>query len=99
MLDEFKNKKAVCFAGLGNPGNFYDLLKENNVNIVEQIENLLIEYLKKHDIITVAEFRELAQTSRKYAVPFLEFCDDAGLTVRNGNYRKLRKTNVSNGGE
>ena len=68
-------------------------------DIVEQIENLLIDYLKKHDIITVAEFRELAQTSRKYAVPFLEFCDDAGLTVRNGNYRKLRKTNVSNGGE
>ena len=66
---------------------------------VEQIENLLINYLKKHDIITVAEFRELAQTSRKYAVPFLEFCDDAGLTVRNGNYRQLRKTNVSNGGE
>ena len=60
---------------------------------VEQIENLLINYLKKHDIITVAKFRELAQTSRKYAVPFLEFCDGAGLTVRNGNYRKLRKTN------
>ena len=36
--DEFKNKKAVCFAGIGNPGNFYDLLKENNVNIVEQID-------------------------------------------------------------
>jgi len=66
---------------------------------VQQIESLLINYLKKHDIITVAEFRELAQTSRKYAVPFLEFCDDAGLTVRNGNHRKLRKTNVSNGGE
>ena len=66
---------------------------------VQQIESLLINYLKKHDIITVAEFRELAQTSRKYAVPFLEFCDGAGLTVRNGNYRQLRKTNVSNGGE
>ncbi len=59
---------------------------------IKQIENLLIDYLERHDIITVAEFRELAQTSRKYAVPFLEFCDSIGLTVRNGNYRRLRNS-------
>lgn len=59
---------------------------------IKQIENLLIDYLERHDIITVAEFRELAQTSRKYAVPFLEFCDSIGLTVRSGNYRRLRNS-------
>ncbi len=32
-LDKFKNKKVVAFAGIGNPSNFFDLLKENNINL------------------------------------------------------------------
>ena len=32
-LDKFKNKKIVAFAGIGNPSNFFKLLKENNINI------------------------------------------------------------------
>ena len=34
---EFKNKKVIAFAGIGNPENFFDLLKENKMNIVEKI--------------------------------------------------------------
>lgn len=55
------------------------------------IVSSLTDYLEKNDIITVAEFRELAETSRKYAVPFLEYCDGQGLTVREGNHRRLRQ--------
>ena len=81
------------FYALVNLGRLVKIQEEIFVHkdAIEQIENLLIGYLEKHDIITVAEFRELAQTSRKYAVPFLEFCDGVGLTVRNGNHRRLRK--------
>ena len=57
----------------------------------EAIVSSLTDYLEKNDIITVAEFRELAETSRKYAVPFLEYCDGQGLTVREGNHRRLRQ--------
>ena len=32
----FKNKKVIAFAGIGNPNNFFDLLKENNINVIEQ---------------------------------------------------------------
>ena len=32
-LDKFKNKKVVAFARIGNPSNFFKLLKENNINI------------------------------------------------------------------
>ena len=49
-----------------------------------------IDYLRENGIITVAEFRELARTSRKYAVPFLEYCDSKGVTHREGDHRKLR---------
>jgi len=36
-IDEFKNNKVVAFAGIGNPDNFFNLLKENNVNVLESI--------------------------------------------------------------
>ena len=28
-IDRFKDKKICAFAGIGNPSNFFDLLKEN----------------------------------------------------------------------
>jgi len=37
-INEFQNKKVVAFAGIGNPKNFFDLLKNNKFNIVETIE-------------------------------------------------------------
>ncbi len=36
-LNDFKNKKIVSFAGIGNPINFFNLLKNNQMNVVEQI--------------------------------------------------------------
>ena len=32
-LDKFKNKDVIAFAGIGNPSNFFKLLKENNINV------------------------------------------------------------------
>ena len=82
------------FYALMNLGRFIRI--ENDLFIHTQmfdtIVNSLTDYLEKNDIITVAEFRELAQTSRKYAVPFLEYCDGQGLTIREGNHRRLRKS-------
>ena len=34
-IHEFKNKKIICFAGIGNPVNFFDLLTDNKLNILE----------------------------------------------------------------
>ena len=36
-IDDFKNKKIICFAGIGNPSNFFDLLRENKINVFKQI--------------------------------------------------------------
>jgi len=33
-IDRFKEKKICAFAGIGNPKNFFELLKENNLNLV-----------------------------------------------------------------
>ena len=32
-LEKFRNKKLVAFAGIGNPENFFELLKKNNLNL------------------------------------------------------------------
>ena len=37
-IDEFKNKKVTAFAGIGNPENFFTLLKDNNINVVKEIK-------------------------------------------------------------
>ncbi len=33
-VDRFKEKKICAFAGIGNPSNFFELLKENNLNLI-----------------------------------------------------------------
>ena len=37
-INEFQNKNVTAFAGIGNPENFFDLLKNNKVNIVETVK-------------------------------------------------------------
>ncbi len=36
-LSVLSNKKLIAFAGIGNPINFFDFLKSNNLNIVKEI--------------------------------------------------------------
>ena len=36
-IDRFKEKKIYAFAGIGNPSNFFDLLKENKLNLINTI--------------------------------------------------------------
>ncbi|HZV77034.1 MAG TPA: selenocysteine-specific translation elongation factor [Candidatus Babeliales bacterium] len=59
-----------------------------------QIANLrarLEAHFRNHDRMTAAEFRDMLGTSRKYAMPLLEWLDAHGVTIRNGDYRTLRK--------
>lgn len=48
-------------------------------------------HLRENGRMTAADFRDLLGTSRKYAVPLLEWLDARGVTIRNGDYRTLRK--------
>ena len=79
------------FFALLNLGRFVKIADNYFIHetVFEETRELLITYLRENDIIAVAEFRETAQTSRKYAVPFLEYCDSQNITVRDGNVRRL----------
>ena len=52
-----------------------------------QLRDLLQEMPEE---FKVSDFRDAAGLSRKYAVPFLEWADKEGLTVRRGDTRRLR---------
>ena len=45
--------------------------------------------LRAEQRLSVARFRDLVGTSRKYAVPLLEYFDRIGVTVREGDDRRL----------
>lgn len=54
--------------------------------IHEKIEG----FIDRNGRMTMAEFRDQLGTSRKYAVPLLEWFDSRGITVRSGDVRMLR---------
>jgi len=58
----------------------YDLM-------VERIRTML----QQKERISLAEVRDLFHTSRKYAQALLEHLDALGITMRDGDFRKLRK--------
>lgn len=55
----------------------------------------LVSEVKKHfattETLTVAQFRDRFQTSRRYALAFLEHLDAQGVTIREGDVRRLAK--------
>ncbi len=57
---------------------------------VERVRADLRRYLEEKKEITMAEFRDLANTSRKFAVPLMEYFDSQKLTQRVGDKRVLR---------
>ena len=63
------------------------------VFLKKNYDDMLAFVLEKLNIdgnITVAQFRDKFQTSRKYALGFLEYLDSIGITYRDGDFRKLK---------
>lgn len=56
---------------------------------LEEAESSLVKYLKEHGEVSVGEARALWQTSRKYAVPLLEYFDQKHVTRRQGDKRTI----------
>ena len=56
---------------------------------LEEIEHGLVDYLDRNREMSVSAFRDLVGTTRKYAVPLLNYFDNKGVTVRKGDVRVL----------
>ena len=58
---------------------------------IEGLTKTLVEALKKNGEITPAQFKDLIQASRKFAIPLLEYFDQSKVTIRVGDKRVLRE--------
>ena len=91
-LDKFKNKKVLAFAGIGNPSNFFDLLKENNIsvkktnsypdhhNYSEKDYSYLIKQ-NEHDVLLVTTEKDYSRLSEKMKQSF--DCVEVDLEIEN----------------
>jgi selenocysteine-specific elongation factor len=60
-----------------------------NREVYEEMAQRIRDELHERKAITVAEVRDLFGTSRKYALALMEHLDDIGVTVREGDERRL----------
>ena len=54
-----------------------------------QAKEIIGSYIKENGSIQLAETRDLLKTSRKYALPLLEYLDQVKFTRRKGDLRVL----------
>ena len=57
---------------------------------ISQLKQRLIEHLKVSKEMTPGDFRKIANVSRKYLIPLLEYFDREKVTMRVGDKRLLR---------
>ena len=60
-------------------------------SVYQRMISLLKEFFAKKPEMAVSEFRDVLGTTRKYALPYLEYLDSHKLTMRVGDLRKPLK--------
>ena len=58
-LDKFKSDKYIALVGIGNPENFFQLIKENNIKIIKKI------ILPDHYKFSKNEFQKITDEARE----------------------------------
>lgn len=56
---------------------------------LDKVKEIVREHIRKHGSITAAQFRDLTKTSRKFAIPLLEYFDAIHFTKRTSDVRIL----------
>jgi selenocysteine-specific elongation factor len=60
-----------------------------SANSYRKMLAMLKDFFSKKNEMSVSEFRDLLNTTRKYALPYLEFLDSNKVTLRVGDIRKF----------
>ncbi len=94
-ISNFKNKKIICFAGIGNPINFFNLLKKNEINVLEQISfpdhhnyskielDNLIKKAKENDASLLTTEKDYLRIEEKYRESI--YCLKIKIEIENKN--------------
>ena len=60
-----------------------------HADTVIRLQNVLREYMKEHESISVGAFRDLSQSNRRYSLMALEYFDTIHFTRRIADERTL----------
>jgi selenocysteine-specific elongation factor len=81
---------VAAMQGMGDLVRMDDTLLFH-LDVIAGVEEKLLTYFQSQTEIDVATFRDLVGTTRKYAVPMLNYFDTKGTTIRQGDVRVLGK--------
>ncbi|MDZ7262798.1 MAG: SelB C-terminal domain-containing protein, partial [candidate division KSB1 bacterium] len=56
---------------------------------IDEARNMILHHFQKQEELTISDFRQMVNSSRKYAVPLLGYFDQEGLTIRQQDVRVL----------
>jgi selenocysteine-specific elongation factor len=89
-----KEEEVMNILGLLSGEGILKKVKEDlffHGQAINRLKDQLVDFLLSKGEIDAPQFKELAQVSRKYAIPLLEHFDSIKLTVRVGDKRVLRE--------
>ena len=97
FLLENSISKEVFFGIIGFLETEHKITKiDSNIFVSQEklkaMKSSTYTFLSKHDSISVPQFKELNQLTRKFAIPVLEYLDKIKYTYRFGNERKLSES-------
>ena len=58
---------------------------------VAALQERTVAFLQRNEEMGAPQFKEIAQVSRKYLIPLIEYFDSTNVTIRIGDIRKLRR--------
>ena len=56
---------------------------------IKKLKECLCDFFSLNEVLSMKDFKEIAKTTRKYAVPLLEYFDKVKFTFRVEDGRKL----------
>ena len=80
-IEELKNKNLFAFAGIGNPSNFFSLLKKNNLNVIKTIS------FPDHHSYSEREFKEILGKAKEI---------DSNLVTTEKDYNRINNDQKKN---
>jgi len=102
-ITEFRNKKIIAFAGIGSPENFFNLLKNNNIDVIKSVKfpdhynysekelNNLINQAKERNSVLLTTEKDYLRINENFRkkISFLKIA--VNITDRNKFINEIKK--------
>ncbi len=88
-LSKAQGNKAVLALEAAGTAQRIDRTFCFSAEALDQLKHAVVSYLEEHGQATAAELKTAMETSRKYAIPLLEYFDQTRVTKRQGDMRVL----------